>query len=60
MTTKLIYSSPSLGDVDNMNVWLQEIDLWKCVTELNLKLQGPVIYLSLPCKIPQACLDKHP
>ena len=31
--------------------------MWKCVTELDTKQQGPAIHLSLPCNIRQACID---
>ena len=57
MAAKRIYSPPLLEDVDNIDVWLREIELWKCVTELDTKQQGPAIYLSLPCNIRQACID---
>ena len=51
MGAKRIYSPPLLEDVDNIDVWLREIELWKCVTELDTKQQGSAIYLSLPCNI---------
>ena len=54
---KHIYSPPLLEDVENTNIWLREIDLLQCVTELIIKQLGPVIYLSLPSKICQACID---
>ena len=57
MTAKPIYS---LEDVENIDIWSREIDILKCATELDLKLQGLAIYLSWPCKIHQACVDKHP
>ena len=60
MTAKPIYSPFLLEGVDNIDIWLREIDIWKCVTEPNLKLQGPATYLSLSCKICQVCVDKHP
>ena len=43
--------------MDNIDVWLREIELWKCVTELDDTQQGLAIYLSLPCNIRQACVD---
>ena len=44
MATKRIYSPPLLEDADNIDVWLREIELWKCVTELDTKQQEPAIY----------------
>ena len=43
MAAKRIYS-PALLDVDNIDVKLREIALWRCVTELDIKQQGPAIY----------------
>ena len=57
MAAKRIYSPPLLEDVDNTDVWLTEIELWICVTELDDKQQGPAIYLLLPCNVRQACID---
>ena len=56
MAARSIYSPPLLEDVENIDVWLRETELWQCVTEL-IKQQGPAIYLSLPSKIRQACID---
>ena len=57
MSAKLIYSPPLLEDVENIDIWHREIELWQCVTELSIKLQGPVIYLSLTSIIRLACID---
>ena len=46
-----------LCDVDNTDSWLHDLQLWKCVTDLDKKQQGPVIYLSLPDKISNSCRD---
>ena len=49
MAAKRIYSPSLLEDVDNIDVWLREIELCKRVTESDDKQQGPAIYLLLPC-----------
>ena len=51
------YSPPLFEDVDNIDVWFREIELCKCVNELDDKQQGPAIYLLLPCNLCQACID---
>ena len=48
---KCIYSPQLLEDVENIDMWLREIELWQCVAEVSIKQQGPTIYLSLPSKI---------
>ena len=48
---------PLLENVDNIDVWLGEIELWKRVTEFDDKQQGSAIYLFLPCNVRQACID---
>ena len=54
MAEKCTYSPQLLEDVENIDIWLREIKLWQCVTELSIKQQGPAIYLWLPSKIRQA------
>lgn len=49
----IIYSPPLFEDVDNIDVWFREIELCKCVNELDDKQQGPAIYLLLPCSVCQ-------
>ena len=44
MAAKRIYYPPMFGDVDNIGIWLKEIDD---------KQQGPAIYLLLPCSVCQ-------
>ena len=51
------HSPPLFEDVDNIDVWFREIELCKCVNELDDKQQGPAIYLLLPCNLCQACID---
>ena len=47
-------SPPKLTDNDFTN-WLHEIEVWKCVTGLDKKKQGPMIYLSLEGKARRLC-----
>ena len=44
-TKSRIMSPPKLQD--DFNSWLHEIEVWKCVTDLDKKKQGPMLYLSL-------------
>ena len=57
MAAKRIYSPLLLEDVENIDILLRDIELWQRLTELSLKQQGSAIYLSLPFKIYQECID---
>ena len=57
MVAKLAYSPTLLKDLENIDIWLTEIELWQWVTERSIKQSGPAIYLSLPSKICQASID---
>ena len=57
MAAKKLLNPPMLCNVDNIDSWLHDLQLWKCVTDLDKKQQGPVIYLSLPDKISNSCRD---
>ena len=57
MAAKKLMNPPVLGDNDNIDSWLLELQIWKCVTDLEKKQQGPVIDLSLPDKIRNSCGD---
>ena len=52
-------SPPLLEDVHNINVWLREIKLQKCVTEFDDQQQGPAVYLFLPYNGCKACIDVY-
>ena len=43
MAAKKLLNPPVLSDVDNIDSWLHDIQIWKCVTALEKKQQG---YLS--------------
>lgn len=38
----------NVGDIET---WLQDFQIWQCVTNLDEKQQGPVICLLLPDKV---------
>ena len=46
MAMRKIFAPPVLSGSEDFENWLQEIEIWGCVTELKKKKQGPVIYLS--------------
>ena len=43
--------------MDEIEDWLRELEIWKCVTDIEEKKQGPVVYLTLPDKIRKSCSD---
>ena len=47
--------SPVLPGSEDFEIFLQEIEIGQCVTELEKKKQGPVIYLLLEGKAQKAC-----
>ena len=57
MTSKEIYTPPVLDQIEEIEEWLRELAIWQCVTDLEPKKQGPVVYLSLPDKIRKSCND---
>ena len=45
---------------EEIDLWLHDLQVWQCVTDLEEKQQGPVIYLSLPCRdLSEANLNKN-
>ena len=48
------YGLPQLDDND-FDHWKHELEMWQLVTDLDIKKQAPVIYLSLSGKARQAC-----
>ena len=57
MASKKICSPPILEQIEEIEEWLREIEIWQCVTDLEEKKQGPVVYLSLPDKMRKTCND---
>ena len=57
MASKKIYSPPTLDKIDEIEEWLRELEIWQCVTDIEEKKQGPLVYLSLPDKIRKSCND---
>ena len=55
MATRKLLNPPVLTDVYSIDAWLHDLQIWKCVTDLEKKQQGPVIYLSLPEKVRNSC-----
>ena len=55
MASKKIYSPLLLDKIDEIADWLREIEIWQCVTDIEGKKQGPVVYLSLTDKIRKSC-----
>ena len=51
MATRKLLNPLVLTDVDSIDTQLHDLQIWKCVTDLEKKQQGPVIYLLLPDKV---------
>ena len=51
MASKKIYTPPVLDQIEEIEEWLRETGIWQCVTDIEPKKQGPVVYLSLSDKI---------
>ena len=43
-STRRIYSPPSLSSGADFETWVKEVEIWQCVTDLEVKKQGPAIY----------------
>ena len=55
MATRKLINPPVLTDVDSIDTWLNDLQTWKCVTDLEKKQQGLVIYFSLRNKARNSC-----
>ena len=55
MVSARIYSPPSLNSGADFETWVHELEIWQCVIDLEVKKQGPVIYLALDGPARQAC-----
>ena len=49
------HNPPVLSNVDQIDHWIQDLQIRECVTDVDKKQKGPVIYLSLPDKARSAC-----
>lgn len=54
MAKKLI-NSQALDNADEIDPVLHDLQIWECVTDIQKKQQGPVIYFALPDKVRSAC-----
>ena len=54
---KKLLNQPVLSNVDEIDSWLYDLQIWKCVTDTDKNQQDPVIYLSLPDKVRSTCRD---
>ena len=57
VATRKFLNPPVLTNVDSIDTWLPDLQIWKCVTDLEKKQQGPVIYLLLPDKVRNSCTN---
>ena len=52
-----IYAPLTFQSGDESDNWLRKIELWQCITDQDIKKQGPAIYLSLEGQALQHCAD---
>ena len=57
MATRKLFAPPSLNCIEEFDDWMHETEIWQCLTDLEVKKQGPAIYLSLDEKIRKTCSD---
>ena len=57
VATRKFLNPTVLTNVDSIDTWLHDLQIWKCVTDLEKKQQGPVIYLLLPDKVRNSCTN---
>ena len=57
MALKKPYSPPVLEEIEEIEEWLRELEIWQRVTDLEKKKQGPVVYLFSADKIRKSCSD---
>ena len=57
MASKKIILTTSTSINRRIEEWLRELEIWQCVTDLEKKKQGAVVYLSLTDKIRKSCND---
>ena len=57
MASKKICTAPVLDNIDEINDWLHEIQIWQCATNTEENKQWPAVYLSLPDKIQKSFND---
>ena len=54
---KKLLSPPVLSNVDKIDSWRHDLQIWECVKDIDKKQQGAVIYLSLLDKVRNTCRD---
>ena len=57
MVSKKPSSPPVLEEIEEIEEWLRELEIWQRVTDLEKKKQGLVVYLSSADKIRKCCSD---
>ena len=57
MATRKLLVPPVLSCIDEFEEWLDETEIWQCLTDMDKDKQGPTIYLSLDEKIRKTCSD---
>ena len=57
MATAKLFVPPKLSSIDDFEGWLHETEICQCLTDLDKKNQGPLIYLSLDENIRETCCD---
>ena len=57
MVSKKPSSPPVLEEIEEIEEWLRELEIWQRVTDLEKNKQGLLVYLSSADKIRKSCSD---
>ena len=58
MVSKRLLNPPVLSNIEEIDLWLHDSQVWQCLTDLEKKQQGQIIYLSLLDKDRRYFCDK--
>ena len=47
MALKKLLTLPALSNIEEVDSWLYDLEIWQCVTDFDKKQRAPVIYISL-------------
>ena len=57
MDSAKLFVPQRLSSTDDFEEWLYETEIKQCLTDLDMKKQGPIIYLSLEDNKRKTCSD---
>lgn len=57
MALKKLLTLPVLSNIEEVDSWLYDLEIWQCVTDFDKKQRAPVIYISLSDNVRNAYRD---